>query len=88
MTAKPNHTDLNDEQIAFAKNAVYRTWEAIGSDMPEDTDNKQAIECVFDADYMITYTKAPEVKEQFSALHARHGYTKVLNFFAKKIRLC
>jgi hypothetical protein len=83
---------VTQEQAEQLRRVMCRTWAAIAYDMPEDTDNEQAIECCLDADYAEHYGGRKEEVEAFrkfsDELIEKHSYDVVLKGLSKHIRLC
>jgi hypothetical protein len=79
---------LDATVISQLNQAVYATWNYIGSDAMEFCEsNGDAIEMVLDADRMTTCGNAPEADALVSELIKEHGYSKVSKFLSKNFRL-
>lgn len=76
------------------KQAVNRTWQAIGSDIVacaeecgEEVDNESAVECCIDADRIVVYggEGAAEAQREFRARVAVVGYSVALRELARSL---
>lgn len=78
--------ELNNDFLKQVEMPIIQTWGYVAADMPEDTDNHEAIETCIDANRLdMSGHKAADgliiqaVKE--------HGYEKVMKFLKKHIQL-
>jgi len=79
---------LDQEFINRVQGPIYDTWQAIGPDALEFTeDNLEAIELCIDADRLVTQTEDKEAQDIIDMLIAEHGYIRVLRFLGKHIHL-
>lgn len=77
---------LNQKLIPQLERAIHRTWCEIAPDAWEFVEsNDDAMEFVLDADRM--YSVDLTAHKLVDDLCAEHGYTKVLTFLSRNIRL-
>lgn len=78
------------------RTAIYRTWDAIGSDLyqaceecGEELDNEGAVECVLDANRIEDYggPNRMMVADLLREYYKEYGYGKVFNHLVKYIHL-
>ena len=78
--------ELNNDFLKQVEPAIINGWNYIAADMPEETDDYEAIETVIDANRltMIGYKDADQLIMQAVK---EHGYSKVMKFLVKNIPL-
>lgn len=78
--------ELNNDFLKQVGPAIINGWNYIAADMPEDTDNHEAIETTIDANRlaMIGYKDADQLIMQAVK---EHGYSKVMKFLVKNLPL-
>lgn len=86
----PVSCTLNKEFADKMRAPIRQVWNAIAADlcdMEEEMDNETAIECCLDADRITMFTDDKEAMPAFREQVKVHGYTRVLKFLSKHIRL-
>ena len=66
--------------------AVYRVWQQIGFDMPEDTDNECAVEVCLDADRLVSFGEAAADAE-YRSMIAQYGYPVTFAALCKAVKI-
>ena len=79
---------LDKNFLEKVQNPIYQVWDQIGHDILEleDVDNEECVETVIDASRLDTFGHK-EAQELVSEAVKEHGYSKVLKFLCKNIKL-